>query len=332
MTFNLESLVSATDLNRGSGQILARAAAGDRIVVLSQNRPLAAIVSIADFRRLQELDQAPLVANADRGAAPAVSGAPGTVTIGYLPSGEPLALALSCNTLIAGQTGSGKSVTMSAVLACAVDDERAPAQFWAWSRGDSGPMIVHRSVGRRPMVSTVVHGGYEDDPAAAHRFMSEVLDERARRQALLRDVGAASIAEVRERGAGEGPPIPDVIVVLDELPHASGDGDDWWSFLSTLMSDGDQLEIYVWLTSQEGAASRSVFARGELAARFQQRIVHRLRDFRISKAFVGVEGSALARSLGVGQAVVQQFDGAPRLVTISGPDQDPEELAPTSTE
>lgn len=330
MSIELESLISATDLNRGSGQILARAAAGDRIVVLSQNRPLAAIVSIADFRRLQELDQASVVTRAEGGATPAPLGSPGTVTVGHSPNGEPLALELSCNTLIAGQTGAGKSVTVSAMLASAVDEERAPVQFCVGVRGEIGPVIVHRSVGRRRAVSSTFLG-YEGHPASARQFRSEVLDERARRQALLRDVGAASIAEVRERGAGEHPPIPDLIVVLDELPQHDG-GEDWWSFLSTVMSDGDQLEIYVWLTSQEGAASRSVYARGELAARFGQRIVHRVRDFQVSKALVGVEGAALARSLGVGQAVVRQYDGAPRLVTISGPDRDPEELAPNSTE
>lgn len=53
MKIDTNSLVSATDLNRNSGQLLARASNGERLVVLNQNRPFAAIVSIKDLNRLE---------------------------------------------------------------------------------------------------------------------------------------------------------------------------------------------------------------------------------------------------------------------------------------
>lgn len=52
----MNALVSATDLNRNSGQLITRAATGERLVVLNQNRPVAAIVPIDDLQRLVALD------------------------------------------------------------------------------------------------------------------------------------------------------------------------------------------------------------------------------------------------------------------------------------
>ncbi|WP_099025039.1 type II toxin-antitoxin system Phd/YefM family antitoxin [Mycolicibacterium palauense] len=59
MKIDMNTLVSATDLNRNSGQLITRAAAGERLVILNQNKPVAAIVPIDDLQRLVDCDNIP---------------------------------------------------------------------------------------------------------------------------------------------------------------------------------------------------------------------------------------------------------------------------------
>lgn len=136
MKIDTNSLVSATDLNRNSGQLLARASNGERLVVLNQNRPFAAIVSIEDLNRLEKLDvpdipSTPQRPTFDPGFAPKqlanLDAAQGYTGIGQTLDEQTVALKLACHTLVMGAPGSGKSVTLSAAIAGA----RSPMLRWS---------------------------------------------------------------------------------------------------------------------------------------------------------------------------------------------------------
>ena len=52
-----DHLVSATKLNRNPSRFVALAAQGHRQVILQNNAPVAALISMGDLRRLDSLDR-----------------------------------------------------------------------------------------------------------------------------------------------------------------------------------------------------------------------------------------------------------------------------------
>lgn len=56
MDINASDMVSALDVSDDSGRLIALAAAGRRLVVMNDHKPIAAMVGIDDLKRLAALD------------------------------------------------------------------------------------------------------------------------------------------------------------------------------------------------------------------------------------------------------------------------------------
>lgn len=315
MTFDIDSLISATDLNRNTGRFLDLAAAGARQIVLSQNRPIAAIVSIDDLRRLQQLET-------DEAANPlldtTITAPPGYTTIGRTLTGQPLMLQLACNTLVVGSTGSGKSVTLSAVLAYAVAYDSSPVEFIIGEGYSDPPVIVHRQSsgpqphGRPPIVELTT--GLRDDPQAASRFVKSVAQELDHRGALLAEQGVTNIDEYNARRRPDTCPMTHRVIVIEE---GGFDGArEWNECLETLLDVGPARGLHVWVFAQPTDWAVSA------AARFPQLVVQHLNDLTDYRRLLGRDAaSASLRS--AGQALLKRGGGRPKLFAVTAPDAEP---------
>lgn len=318
MAFDIDSLISATDLNRNTGRFLDLAAAGARQIVLSQNRPIAAIVSIDDLRRLQQLDTGeaanPLLDDT-------VTATPGCTTIGRTLTGQPLMLQLACNTLVVGSAGSGKSVTLSAVLAHAVADDSAPVEIIIGEGYSEPPVIVHRqSAGpqphRRPPIIEVTTG-LRDDPQAATRFVKSVVQELDHRGALLAELGLTTIDEYNAKRLPDTCSMTHRVIVIEEAMSTrrttvSDGAREWNECLESLLDVGPARGLHVWVFTQPGDWAVSA------AARFPQLVVQRLNDPRDYRGLLGRDAASTALT-GTGDALLKRGEGRPQLFTVTAP-------------
>lgn len=220
MKVDTNALVSATDLNRNSGQLIARAEGGERLVVLNQNRPVAAIVPIDDLHRLESLDAAPT-------AAPAAASArsesrplrdlvaqPGYTAIGLTADGSPVELKLACNTWAVGADDVDLTRLLSAVLNGAHPGAHPPIHFAIATTELAGPVSYHVSNRSAPPIVAIATD-VADDVDSARRFVDAVEKQLNQRTALLKRAGLASVEELRGARPDEVADVADLVIVLD---------------------------------------------------------------------------------------------------------------------
>lgn len=287
-----ERLVSATELNRNSSDVLARAAAGARLLVVKDNRPIAAIVPVTDLDRLEDLDEVSRAAGvrwAAHGGAPveALDGHVaelGKTLIGQSEAGELVQLQIAANTLIVGATGAGKSATLSAMLTGAIPG--APIRFIVGTSKLAPPEMMHSADGPLGWVlAGCTDLGGERAAAPFVEAVHAVIDQRRRR---FREAQVDTITEYRQAHPDAFAENADVIIILDEPGSArSGALGD---LIVYLLNHGEDLGVFLWVLTQCEIGRESAF---------RQRIAHRTNSREISRLVIG---SDKAKWLQTGEA------------------------------
>lgn len=297
MKVDTNALVSATDLNRNSGQLIARAADGERLVVLNQNRPVAAIVPIADLQRLESFDaaaQATPVAPGTRSESELLRdlvAQPGHTAVGQTSSGETAQLKLACNTWVVGCTGSGLSVALSAFLHGARSTELRPAHF-AVATTALGPPVTYHETGREtPPIVTIATDISDRDRALS--FIGAVQQQLQQRKALLQQWGLASVDEYRRTRPDEASELADLIVVVERaggrLPAICD------QLVESIICKGHDLAVYCWIFEQ--SASTHLRFGSARSNKFAQACALRVRTAADARSVVGSdEPTRLARA------------------------------------
>lgn len=264
MQVDTNALVSATDLNRNSGQLISRAASGERLVVLNQNRPVAAIVSFEDLRRLEELEtlhSAPDQLEGSRKslgeliATKRARSQPGYTTVGQTAAGEAVQLKLACNTWVIGCTGFGLSVTLSAFINGAAWTKRPAAHLALATTALASPVSSH-DTGRDapPIVTIATDVAHDADRGGA--FIRAVQAQLQQRKALVQQHGLGSIEECRDVHPSEAAEVADLIVVVERGGAALSD--EWSAFVEAIIAEGGALSVYVWIFEQSARLGSAV--------------------------------------------------------------------------
>lgn len=320
-----DRLVSATELNRNSKDVLARATAGARLVVVNNNQPIAAIVPLADLNRLEDLDEK----QPSRGDAPtdtppadaqpaylrALTAGQGKTVVGQSNSGDALELQVAAHTLVVGATGSGKSGTLSAMLTGFHGDPAVSTRFIVGTGKPAPPQIMHDRDIKLPTPVAAVYVDIGEAGDDVQKFVNVITQSMTLRRRRLRDAQVDSIAQFR--AAHPDQKAPDVIVVLDEpgdRPH-----EDIRKIIDAILDRGAELGFYLWLFAQRGPGHEE---------RFRQRIAHRTDNAATSRALLG---STQARGLQTGECIlsVSSVDGdtlAQEFFWVSAPDREPYRL------
>lgn len=331
MTVDIDALISATDLNRTPGRFLDLAAAGTRQIVLSQNKPIAAIISIEDLRRLQQFKKEDNAVN--RLPDSTVITPQGCTTIGRTTTGHPVTLALTCHTLVVGATGSGKSVTLSAALANAAvgASDLLPVQFIVAEGRADPPAMVHSDAARTQPQPPIVKlaTGLRDDPQAADDFLAWIMAKFEYRRALLADEGVADVDDYNRaawRRAGA-PLLNHQIIVFDEALTSSSHGSTAAAqrdVLAALLDRGRILGLHLWIFSQPGFWAEAA------AAKCPQLVIQRLNHRTDLRALLGGDAAADTSLTRTGEALLKRSDGRLELFKVFPPDADPAPLCAAS--
>lgn len=293
-----DRLVPATELNRNSKDVLARATAGARLVVVNNNQPIAAIVPLADLNRLEDLDekhslhegQQPL--NSPPPLPPTrlidLKASPGHTAVGTTPVGHSLELQVAAHTLVVGTTGSGKSITLSAMLAGFHQSTAIPTVFIVGTSKPTAPQIKHARDVPWPLPVAAVYTDLDNSDVYRQKFLKVVRQSMALRHSQIQDSGVKTISELRTAHPDEHH--SDVIIVIDEPGNPIHR--DIQSLIGTLLDRGADHGFYLWLFTQSEPGDEHLFT---------QRIAHRTNTAAASRAVIG---SNQARSLQTGEGLL----------------------------
>lgn len=256
MLLDERQLVSATELNRNPSRFVSLASKGHRQVVLQNNVPVAALISMEDLRRLDALDrvgQTPSLAEslAAHNPAETTSGGGGmwtqpngTTVLGHGQSGPPVTVPLCANHFYIGQAPCTElELIRSAAITGALP---APlAQFWVLTAARVA-RLVH-ALPEHVVVKSHSMAGKKSD------LVFQALDEEIdRRNRLLDRYGVNTIDEARaamSAACDEGF-LGDLILIGEDL-------DDKWERLARYLPTVNTLGIYVWAFAEGSVDSIS---------------------------------------------------------------------------
>lgn len=209
--------------------------------------------------------------------------------LGMAPSGEVDIedLARLPHLLIAGATGSGKSVLLRGIVASLVH-LRPPTELQL--------LIIDPKQVDFLVFDGLPHlygGALVTDPAAAVAVLADTIDhEIERRRPLLRDSGATSALEFYEQG-GTRAELPQLIVVIDEFADLAGtlSRAERQDFLGLVQRYGQLTRafgIYLVLATQRPSVQ---VITGEIKANLTARVALRVQSFQDSMTILGQVGA-----------------------------------------
>lgn len=241
MKIDEADMASATDVGRNTGRYIAQAADGRRVVIMNNHQPVAAIIGMADLRRLDALDIPAVGAGVptppQKVTLTDLEPRTGWIPVGLTSAGQTAYIDPLKHLLVAGKDASD----MIGPLLAGVAIDGLDAAFVVAS---DRPVVIAHPDGPRPRVVALATG---TDDAGGDRIAEHIAGELDARSRLLRRHKANSIDHYRR--FHDGPPIDHLIVVIDSadslLRHHS---------LSNVVREsvqrGASLDVSVWLFSE----------------------------------------------------------------------------------
>ncbi|WP_207548693.1 FtsK/SpoIIIE domain-containing protein, partial [Mycobacteroides chelonae] len=116
-----------------------------------------------------------------------LTASPGNTVVGQTNSGDPFELQVAAHTVVVGATGTGKSGTLSAMLAGFHQDPNIPTRFIAGTGKSSTPRIMHTRAMPGPPPIAAAYVDIEKDGPSVKKFVSVIRQSILLRRARLRD-------------------------------------------------------------------------------------------------------------------------------------------------
>lgn len=221
----------------------------------------ARLLDLLAARGVDASDAAALRAGWSAGASSPV------VTLGVGPGGEPLALDLAADgphLLVAGTTGAGKSEllqTLVAGLAVSCSPERLSFLLVDYKGG-----AAFRDCARLPHTVGLVT---DLDADHTERALRSLRAEIRRRERVLRQAGCSDLTAYP---AGARPPLPRLVLVVDEFATLAEELPDFLSGLVGIAQRGRSLGVHLVLATQRPAGVVSANIRANTGVRIALRV------------------------------------------------------------
>ncbi|EIU51653.1 antitoxin, type II toxin-antitoxin system family protein [Mycobacteroides abscessus 6G-0728-R] len=295
MKIDEADMASATDVGRNTGRYVSEAADGRRIVIMNNHQPVAAIIGMADLRRLDALD-IPVAGIAAQTPAQKVTLAdldirPDGIPVGLTPTGHTAHINPLQHLLVAGN---GASDMIGPLLAGVVEDGLDTAFVVASEQ----PVVIAYPKGRLPHVVSLATSL---DIANEERVAEQIAGELDARSDLLRRHSVNTIDQYRRFNHDAGI-IDHLIVVIDTADSVLGRQHSLSKVVDDIVQRGAALGASVWLFSP--TATRHVI---DACDAIEQRIALTTRTAIESRDIIGCADAA---DLTAGQAILQTRPGA----------------------
>lgn len=295
MKIDEADMASATDVGRNTGRYVSEAADGRRIVIMNNHQPVAAIIGMADLRRLDALD-IPVAGIAAQTPAQKVTLAdldirPDWIPVGLTRAGHTAHINPLQHLLVAGK---GASDMIGPLLAGVVEDGLDTAFVVASEQ----PVVIAYPEGRLPHVVSLATSL---DIANEERVAEQIAGELDARSDLLRRHSVNTIDQYRRFNHDAGI-IDHLIVVIDTADSVLGRQHGLSKVVDDIVQRGAALGASVWLFSP--TATRHVI---DACDAIEQRIALTTRTAIESRDIIGCADAA---DLTAGQAILQTRPGA----------------------
>ena len=296
MLVDTNDLVSATDFNRNTGRYTNRAAEGRRIVIMKDQKIVAALIGVHDLNRLDALDTTSQLGFDD---IPDISDDEGDDTstevkavmpIGITVGGEPAHINPHDDLLVVGRG----ATELMGVLVNQAGALTEPQQFVIGS--DSPTFLLPSSTpeATQPAILTV---SVDMSMPAQHRLAAQISGELQRRAAMLRDHTVNTVEQYRQLDT-ESAPLPTLTIALDNADILLGG--PLGEVVSQIVRRGTDLGVNVWLFSNALPTAQAM----QLAA-ISQRLALHLPTVYQSREVIGSDAAAHLKAR---QAVLRNLD------------------------
>lgn len=243
MKIDEADMASATDVGRNTGRYISQAADGRRIVIMNNHQPVAAIIGMADLRRLDALDipvraATPTTAPGQNVSLTNLDPMLGKVPVGRTHTGQTAYIDPLEHLLV---VGTGASDMIGPLLAGVATDGLDTAFVVATDQ----PIVIAHPEGPRPRIVALATGINE---AGLRRLTEQLLGELAARTELLHRHEVNTIDQYRR--FRDGPEVDHLIVVIDHADALLRENPDFNDVVDDILDRGDALNATVWLFSE----------------------------------------------------------------------------------
>lgn len=297
MLIDTNDLVSATDFNRNTGRYTNRAAEGRRIVIMKDQKIVAALIGVHDLNRLDALDTTsqlgfddiPEISDAQSADDDSAEVKP-LMPIGITVGGEPAHINPQEDLLVVGRG----ATELMGVFVKQAGSLTAPQQFVIAS---NSPTILLPSNPPESAQPSILAVSVDMSMSTELRLAAQISGELQRRAALLRDHTVNTVEQYRRLDTGSAP-LPTLTVALDTADiYLSG---PLGEVVSQIVRRGHDLGVNVWLFSNAALSHQAM----QLAA-ISQRLALHLPTVDQSRDVIGSDAAAHLKPR---QAVLRNVD------------------------
>lgn len=297
MLIDTNDLVSATEFNRNTGRYTNRAAEGRRVVIMKDQKIVAALIGVHDLNRLDALDTTSQLGFDDIPDISDDEGAGGTSTevkavmpIGITVGGEPAHINPHEDLLVVGR-GATELMGVFVRQAGALTE---PQQFVI---GSDNPTFLLPSGPPGAAEPSILAVSVDMSMSAEHRLAAQIAGDLQRRVALLRDHTVNTVEQYRQLRTTSAP-LPRLTIALDTADIYLGG--PLGEVVSQIVRRGTDLGVNVWLFSN-AALSRQAMQ----VAAISQRLALHLPTVDQSRDVIGSDAAAHLKPR---QAVLRNID------------------------
>ncbi|MCV7256903.1 hypothetical protein H7J86_32485 [Mycobacterium hackensackense] len=297
MLIDTNDLVSATDFNRNTGRYTNRAAEGRRIMIMKDQKIVAALIGVHDLNRLDALDTTSHLGfddipdiNDDQGADDTSAEVKPVMPIGITVGGEPAHINPHEDLLVVGRG----ATELMGVLVSQAGALTEPQQFVIAS---DNPTFLLPSAPPGATPPAILAVSVDMSMAEEQRLAAQISGELQRRAALLRDHTVNTVEQYRQLDT-QSAPLQTLTVSLDTADTYLGG--PLGPVVSQIVRRGHDLGVNVWLFSNAMLSTQAM----QLAA-ISQRLALHLPTVYQSRDVIGSDAAAHLKPR---QAVLRDID------------------------